>query len=48
MESFAYFLVLMAMVFTPVSYLAPAREVSILIGAVLGAWFLSEESRTSR
>ena len=39
----AYILVLTAMVFSPVSYIAPAREVSILIGAVLGAKLLSEK-----
>lgn len=38
----SYILVLTAMVFTPVSYVAPAREISILIGAVMGARFLSE------
>jgi drug/metabolite transporter (DMT)-like permease len=38
----AYILVLTAMVFSPVSYIAPAREVSILIGAILGAKLLSE------
>jgi drug/metabolite transporter (DMT)-like permease len=38
----SYILVLTAMVFTPVSYVAPAREVSILIGAILGARFLAE------
>lgn len=38
----SYVLVLTAMVFTPVSYVAPAREVSILIGAVMGTHFLSE------
>ncbi|WP_371380014.1 EamA family transporter [Sporomusa aerivorans] len=38
----AYILVLTAMVFSPVSYIAPAREISILIGAVLGAKLLSE------
>jgi uncharacterized membrane protein len=32
------------MVFTPVSYIAPAREISILIGAVMGAKFFSEGS----
>jgi len=40
----AYILVLTAMVFTPVSYVAPAREISILIGAILGARFFSEGS----
>ncbi|MFA5073395.1 MAG: DMT family transporter [Nitrospirota bacterium] len=38
----AYILVLTAMVFTPVSYIAPAREISILIGVMMGAHFLSE------
>ncbi len=31
------------MVFTPVSHVAPIRELSILIGAVLGARLLSEK-----
>lgn len=38
----AYILVLTALTFTPVSYVAPAREISILIGAALGARFLAE------
>jgi drug/metabolite transporter (DMT)-like permease len=38
----AYVLVLTAMTFTPVSYVAPAREVSIVIGAFIGARFLKE------
>ena len=38
----SYILVLTAMVFTPVSYVAPAREISILIGTFLGAKMLSE------
>lgn len=38
----AYLLVLTAMQFTPVSLVAPTREVSILIGTVLGARLLSE------
>ena len=38
----AYILVLIAMVFTPVSHVAPIRELSILFGAVLGARLLSE------
>jgi drug/metabolite transporter (DMT)-like permease len=42
----AYVLVLTAMAFTPVSYIAPAREVSIVIGAFIGARYLKEaESR---
>ncbi|HQZ45453.1 MAG TPA: hypothetical protein PK042_05015, partial [Usitatibacteraceae bacterium] len=36
----SYILVLTAMVFTPVSLVAPAREVSILFAALLGAHFL--------
>lgn len=38
----AYVLVLTAMTFTPVSYVAPAREVSIVIGAFIGARYLKE------
>lgn len=38
----SYLLVLTAMVVTPVSYVAPAREISILIGAAMGARFLAE------
>lgn len=38
----SYILVLTAMVFTPVSYVAPAREVSILIAAAMGAQLLKE------
>jgi drug/metabolite transporter (DMT)-like permease len=38
----AYILVLTAMVFTPVSYVAPAREISILVGTAMGARLLAE------
>ena len=38
----AYVLVLTAMAVTPVSDIAPAREVSIVIGAFLGARYLKE------
>jgi len=38
----AYILVLTAMQFTPVSYVAPAREISILIGTAMGARLLGE------
>jgi drug/metabolite transporter (DMT)-like permease len=41
-SSLAYILVLTALAFTPVSYLAPAREVSIVFGAFLGAKYLKE------
>ncbi|HTO49105.1 MAG TPA: DMT family transporter [Burkholderiales bacterium] len=44
----AYILVLTAMVFTPVSYVAPAREVSILFAALLGAHFLKESDPARR
>lgn len=38
----AYILILTAMQFTPVSYVAPAREISILIGTIMGARLLGE------
>lgn len=38
----AYILVLTAMSFTPVSYVAPAREISILIGTLMGTRLLGE------
>ncbi len=38
----SYILVLTAMVFTPVSYVAPAREISILIGTAMGTQWLAE------
>src|SRR4029077_15230917 len=38
----SYILVLTAMKFTPVSYVAPAREISILIGTAMGTRFLAE------
>jgi drug/metabolite transporter (DMT)-like permease len=44
LSPFAYILVLTAMVFTPVSYVAPAREISILIGAAIGARAFAEGS----
>jgi drug/metabolite transporter (DMT)-like permease len=44
----AYILVLTAMVFTPVSYVAPAREISILVAALLGARLLAEEAARRR
>lgn len=37
-----YILILTAMTFTPVSYIAPAREISILIGTFFGAKLLKE------
>lgn len=44
----SYILVLTAMVFTPVSYVAPAREVSILVAAVMGARLLAEGNVAQR
>ncbi len=38
----SYILVLTALVFTPVSYVAPAREISILVGTAMGARLLAE------
>ena len=38
----SYIMVLTALITTPVSYIAPAREVSILIGAVMGTRLLAE------
>jgi drug/metabolite transporter (DMT)-like permease len=38
----ACILVLTAMSFTPISYIAPAREVSILFGTIMGTHLLSE------
>lgn len=38
----AYILILTAMVFTPVSHVAPVRELSILFGAIMGTVLLSE------
>jgi drug/metabolite transporter (DMT)-like permease len=42
LNSLSYILVLTALTFSPVSYIAPAREVSILIGAIMGATLLKE------
>lgn len=44
----SYILVLTAMVFTPVSYVAPAREVSILVAAMMGTQLLAEGDVTRR
>ena len=43
-----YILILTAMSFTPVSYIAPAREVSILIGTIFGAKLLKEADAPRR
>jgi drug/metabolite transporter (DMT)-like permease len=44
----AYVLVLAALTIAPVSYVAPAREVSILFGALLGLRLLGEADATRR
>jgi uncharacterized membrane protein len=44
----SYILVLTAMVFTPVSYVAPAREISILVAAIMGAQLLAEGDAARR
>lgn len=44
----SYILVLTAMVFTPVSYVAPAREISILVAAIMGTQLLAEGDAARR
>lgn len=44
----SYILVLTAMVFTPVSYVAPAREISILFAAIMGTQLLAEGNAARR
>ena len=44
----AYYLVLSALTFSPVSYVAPAREIGIVVGAVLGATVLKEPNARYR
>jgi drug/metabolite transporter (DMT)-like permease len=44
----AYILVLTAMIDNPVSYIAPAREISILIGTILGSKLLLEENMKTK
>jgi uncharacterized membrane protein len=38
----SYILVLYALSISPVSYVAPAREIGILLGAVMGSRWLAE------
>lgn len=42
LNQLAYVLVLVAMTFTPVSHVAPVREMSILVGTILGSYMLKE------
>jgi uncharacterized membrane protein len=44
----AYTLILLAMTKAPLSYVAPIREVSMLLGIVLGAQFLREAISPTR
>jgi uncharacterized membrane protein len=44
----AYILVLAALTIAPVSYVAPAREISILFGALLGLRLLGESDARRR
>ena len=48
LSGFAYILVLYALRLAPVSYVAPARESSVLIGAALGVGVLGEGDRRRR
>lgn len=42
LDALSYILFLIALVFSPVSYMGPARQVSILFGALLGTQLLAE------
>lgn len=44
----SYILILTALVFSPVSYVAPAREISILIGTLIGTSVLAEGNAPRR
>ena len=44
----SYILVLTAVVFTPASYVAPAREISSLFVALMGRHFLAEKNSARR
>jgi drug/metabolite transporter (DMT)-like permease len=44
----SYILVLTALAFTPVSYVAPTREISILLGVILGTQLLTEGQTARR
>jgi drug/metabolite transporter (DMT)-like permease len=48
LSALAYVLVLYALRLAPVSYVAPAREISIVFGAALGIGVLAEEDGTRR
>lgn len=44
----SYILILNAMTFTPISYIAPARELSVLIAVIMGTGFLNEGHAVNR
>lgn len=44
----AYGLILFALTFSPVSYIAPAREISVLIGSMMGSRVLAEQQSMRR
>jgi drug/metabolite transporter (DMT)-like permease len=48
LDSLSYILFLVALVLAPVSYAAPARQMSILLGTVMGTRLLSEGDATRR
>ena len=48
MSSLAFILVLTVLISNPVSYVAPMREISILIGTVMGARLFSEDGARRR
>jgi drug/metabolite transporter (DMT)-like permease len=45
---FAYALILFALTFSPVSYIAPAREISVLVGSLMGSRVLAEHQPARR
>jgi drug/metabolite transporter (DMT)-like permease len=48
LDTLSYLLFLTALVFSPVSYVAPARQISILFGALMGTRLLAEGQTTRR
>ena len=48
LSALSYILVLTALAFTPVSFIAPFREVSVLFGILLGTYVLAEEESKRR
>ncbi len=44
----SYFIILSVLVFTPVSYVAPLREISVLIGTLMGTRLLAEGNTRRR